>query len=52
MSVSYPVFLAIVGGLLFAGALAIPSGVLAIRSGMARGIKVIGTTCPPPTARP
>ncbi|MBG6069389.1 hypothetical protein [Micromonospora ureilytica] len=43
MSVSHPVFLAIVAGLLFAGALAIPSGVLAIRFRLARGIKVIGT---------
>lgn len=47
MSVNHPVFLAIVGGLLFAGALAIPSGVLAIRFGVARGIKVIGTMIMP-----
>ncbi|MEU5934270.1 hypothetical protein [Micromonospora sp. NPDC047187] len=42
MSVSHPVFLAIVGGMLFAGVVAIPSGVLAIRYGLARGIKIIG----------
>ncbi|MEU5782837.1 hypothetical protein [Micromonospora lupini] len=43
MSVSFPVFLAIVGGMLFGGVLAVPTGVLAVRSGLARGIKIIGT---------
>lgn len=47
MSVSYPVFLVIVGGLLFAGAFPIPTGVLAVRFGIARGIKVIGTMLMP-----
>ncbi|MFE9691935.1 hypothetical protein [Micromonospora sp. NPDC005806] len=47
MSVSYPMFLVIVGGMLFAGVFAIPSGILAIRFGVARGIKVIGTMIMP-----
>jgi hypothetical protein len=47
MSVSYPVFLVIVGGMLFAGVFAIPTSVLAIRYGVARGIKVIGTMIMP-----
>lgn len=47
MSVAYPLFVAIVCGLLLAGMLAIPSGVLAVRYGLARGIKVIGTALLP-----
>ncbi|MEV4821271.1 hypothetical protein [Micromonospora sp. NPDC049274] len=43
MSVSYPVFLVVVGGMLFAALVAIPTGVLAVRSGVARGVKIVGT---------
>ncbi|MGC1210482.1 MAG: hypothetical protein WA890_04325 [Micromonospora sp.] len=50
MSVSYPMFLVVVGGLVFAGLFAIPTGVLAIRLGIARGIKVIGTMLLPVVA--
>jgi hypothetical protein len=41
MTVGYPMFLIVVGGLLSLGVFAIPTGVLAIRFGLERGIKAI-----------